>query len=237
MEAPELDLSAVSAALGEAGLIALGAFHPMPEDRVPALDHGAPAGTLVVIGNAGPAMWRMFSAAPEARDGAPDPLDRWSARVIGALAARWRGAMLFPFGGPPHRPFVAWAKRAGPVAESPLGILIHPDYGLWHAYRGAIAFAARLPLPAPDPRPRPCDTCAGRPCLAACPVGAFTGAAYDAGACVRHISAPEGADCMERGCGARLACPVGPAYRSAPAQAGFHMRAFLGARRAEAGET
>lgn len=237
MEAVTLDLATVSVALEETGLIVLGAFHPVPEDRVPPLAQGAPAGTLVVIGNAGPAMWRVFSASPEARDGAPDPLDRWSARVIGALAVRWRGVTLFPFGGPPYRPFVAWAKRAGPVAESPLGMLIHPDYGVWHAYRGAIALAGRLALPAPDRRPRPCDRCAERPCLAACPVGAFTGAAYDVGACVRHISASAGAECVERGCRARLACPVGPAYRSTPAQAGFHMRAFLRARREEAGET
>ena len=25
---------------------------------------------------------------------------------------------------------------------SPLGLLIHPDYGLWHGYRGALLFAA-----------------------------------------------------------------------------------------------
>ena len=37
--------------------------------------------------------------------------------------------------------------RAEAVAPSPLGILIHPDYGLWHAYRGALAFAERLALP------------------------------------------------------------------------------------------
>ena len=35
-------------------------------------------------------MWEVFSGSPEASDGRPDPLDRWSRRVIGNLAAdRW----------------------------------------------------------------------------------------------------------------------------------------------------
>src|SRR4030095_137820 len=48
-----------------------------------------------------------------------------------------------------------WAMRAEAVAPSPLGILIHPDYGLWHAYRGALAFAERLALPPRGARPLP----------------------------------------------------------------------------------
>ncbi len=143
---------------------------------------------------------------------------------------------LFPFGGPPHLPFGAWAKRAEPVAESPLGMLIHPDYGLWHAYRGALAFAATLDLPPRAERPRPCDTCAGRPCLSACPVAAFSEAGYDVAACTDHISAPAGADCMEAACRARRACPVGPEYAYEPAQARFHMKHFLEARRREGAE-
>jgi hypothetical protein len=121
--------------------------------------------------------------------------------------------------------------RAEAVAPSPLGILIHPDYGLWHAYRGALAFADRLALPPRVERPRPCDSCAGRPCLFACPVGAFSEQGYDVPACTGHISGPAGVPCMGGGCLARRACPVGPAYGYAAAQARFHMAAFLSARR------
>ena len=59
-----------------------------------------------------------------------DPL----ARSVGAMA-------LYPFDGPPYRPFQRWAMRAEPVAPSPLGLFIHPEYGLWHAYRAALVFA------------------------------------------------------------------------------------------------
>ena len=63
------------------GLAVTGWMHPGAED-------GAPAGTetLLLLGYGGPEMWAAFSAAPEASDGAAHPLDRWSARVIGAMA-------------------------------------------------------------------------------------------------------------------------------------------------------
>jgi hypothetical protein len=225
-----MDMATIETALGREGLIARGGFHPEPGDSVPALDGGRPARSLVMIGNRGPDLWRAFAASPEFGT-SPDPLNAWSARVIGDLAAEWGARALFPFGGPPHLPFVAWAKRAEPVAESVIGILIHPDYGLWHAYRGALAFAEEIALPARAERPRPCDDCADKPCLSACPVGAFTAAGYDVAACADHLAAPAGADCMAEACRARRACPVGREYLYEPEQARFHMVHFLEARR------
>ncbi|MDH3597807.1 MAG: ferredoxin [Rhodospirillales bacterium] len=229
-----MDIATIERAAAAEGLTLRGAFHPTAADEVPGLPDGRAAGTLVLLGNVGPTLWSAFVVAPEYGDGAPDPLNRWSERVIGALADALDARPLFPFGRPPYRPFVAWAKRAEPVAESPLGMLIHPDHGLWHAYRGALAFAGEIALPAPGRRPRPCDTCATTPCLTGCPVGAFTTEGYDVVACARHVAAPAGADCLELGCRARRACPVGPERHYHPAQARFHMAAFLAARRAEA---
>lgn len=219
-----------ASALRNSGLAWRGAFHPAPDDQVPKLPDGAEAGTLVLLGFAGREGWPAFAASPEAADGKPNPLDRFSRRVIGALAEAVGGAALFPFGGPPWLPFQRWARRAEPLFPSPLGLLIHPEWGLWHSFRGAVALRERLdlsPLPAAE---HPCEACVGRPCLNACPVGAFTPAGYDVAACAAHIAAPEGADCMERGCAARLACPVGAAHRYPPDAASFFMRAFRAAR-------
>ena len=121
------------------GLIVRGGFHPDTSDGVP----GNP-GTLVLIGNAGPAMWEVF--AKEHRGG-PDPLDAWTRTVLGGVAAKLGATALFPFDGPPYLPFQRWAMRAEAVFPSPIGPLIHPEYGLWHAYRGALAFAEALDLP------------------------------------------------------------------------------------------
>jgi hypothetical protein len=191
---------------------------------------GREVGTLVLVGVIGGGCWDAFQAAAESCQW-PDPLDRWSRRVVTELAAELGAEALFPFGGPPSLPFLRWARRAEAVYPSPIGPLIHPDYGLWHAYRGALAFAQRIGLPPADQRPRPCDTCADQPCLATCPVGAFSDRGYDVPACIGHIGADRGGDCLGAGCLARRACPVGVTYHYAPAQMGFHMRAFLAAHR------
>lgn len=222
-----MDFETIETAIRAAGLTPRGAFHPRAEDGVPALASGADAATLVLLGNAGSVPWRAFAAA---RRDEPDPLDRWSRRVTDALAEALGAAPLYPFGGPPHHPFQRWARRAEAVYPSPIGALIHPDYGLWHAYRGALAFAERLALPAPDRRPSPCEICADRPCLATCPVGAFSVQGYDVPACASHIASPAGGDCMALGCRARRACPVGRSYTYSPEQNRFHMEAFLTAR-------
>ena len=212
------------------GLASRGAFHPAPDDGVPPFDDGARAATLLLVGNAGPGMWSAFAASEEVKDGAPDALDRWSRRIVSRLAHALGGTAHFPFGGPPWLPFIRWAQRAGSVHPSPIGPLVHPDYGLWHAYRGAIAFRERLDLPPRDDRPSPCERCTERPCLSSCPVGAFSTNGYDVDKCVAHIEHPTGARCFGEGCLARHACPAGrDAAYSAP-QAAFHMRAFLTSR-------
>lgn len=209
----------LTAALAEHGLAPRGAFHPGPADVVP-----GEAGTLVLVGNAGPAMWDAFAAD---RPAGPDALDVWSREVLGLVAARVGAVALFPFGGPPYLPFQRWAMRAEAVHPSPLGILIHPDYGLWHGYRGALAFVERLELPSRDDRPSPCESCADRPCLTACPVDAFSDSGYDVDSCAGYLRSPDGGDCMTGSCLARRACPVGRDYTYPPDQAAFHMSAFL----------
>lgn len=209
------------------GLRLRGGFRVSPQDGVPPLSEGRPAAALVLLGSVGGSLWPAFSASPELADGEDHPLDRWSRRVIGGWAERLGARALFPFGGPPYLPFQRWAAKAEPLAPSPLGLFIHPDHGLWHAYRGALAFAEPLVLPPTEPRPSPCESCVARPCLSACPVSAFSSKGYDVQGCAAHISVSEGADCLHGGCLARRACPVAPELAYEAAQAGFHMRAFL----------
>lgn len=222
----EPSLEALATAASGIGLIVSGAFHPAPMDEVPALPDGRPAATLVLLGHVGPVMWEVFSAAPEFAL-ADDPLDRWSRRVIAALGESLGATPLFPFAGPPFLPFGRWALRSGAAFESPLGILIHPRFGLWQGFRGALAFAESIHFPTDAPTASPCERCPDRPCLSACPVGAFLSTGYAVEACLDHLRSEAGGDCRHDGCQARRACPVGRAYRYGPAQMGFHMRQFL----------
>jgi hypothetical protein len=221
-----MELSIIEQALARAGLKARGGFHPHIDDEVPPLPDGRPAKTVVLAGNVGDSAWRPYQQALST-EAKPLSLDEWTERVLTAVARTLRAQPLFPFSGPPYLPFQRWAQHAEAVAPSPIGPLIHPDYGLWHAYRGALAFAERIELPAPTARANPCKRCATRPCLSTCPVGALTPGHFDVAACLAHIGSEAGRACLYGGCLARRACPVGRRFQYPPAQAHFHQQAFL----------
>lgn len=227
------DTALVAGALPPDAMAVRGAFHAGPDDAVPGLPEG---GTLVLLGWTGGRQWPAFAASPEAADGRPDPLDRWSRRLIDGAAAALGAVALYPFGGPPHHDFQGWALRAEPVARSPIGLLMHPAWGLWHAYRGALGFRDRLALAAVPDSAAACDSCVARPCLRTCAVGAFSAVGgYDVAACTQHIGSATGGGCVTGGCGARAACPVQPPEPYAPAQIVFHMRAFVRGQQRAAG--
>lgn len=206
-----MTLEALDAAARAQALAVMGALHP-PE-----------GGTLILLGPDEPAFWPVFTASPEYADGAPDPLDRWSKRVIGGLAQTLGAGAEFPSDGPPYPPFITWALDSGRCWSSPVGLLVHDRAGLFASFRGALRLAERLDRPAPPAR-SPCSYCLG-PCISACPVGAFAGGAYDVAVCKAHLDTAEGADCWQ-GCLVRRACPVSVRYGRLPEQSVFHMKAF-----------
>ena len=216
----------VAAAVERTGLRVRGGFHPEPEDGVPRHRSGAEAVTLILVGNVGSSVWEPFRAAGFIGR-TEHPLDGWSREVVSDLARDLGAEPLLPFGGPPVLPFIRWALRADTVWPSVMGPLIHPRYGLWHAYRGALSFPERFDLPPPDSAARrPCDDCRERPCLAPCPVGAVREGAFDAAGCADWLTDRPRCECREAGCLARRACPIGQEHAYGPAHAAFHMAAF-----------
>lgn len=207
-------------ALARHGLVPRGGFALAPGDAVPGQ-------SLVMVGNVGDAMWQACEA--ELRPVA-NPLDDWTERVVAPIASALDATAIYPWS-KPYRPFQQWAIRAEAVAPSPLGILIHPDHGLWHAYRAALVFAEPIELPPREARPSPCESCVAKPCLSACPVDAFSADGYDVDACAAFLTdAPGGELCRSAGCRARAACPVGRPYDEP--QIRFHMAAFYASRSA-----
>jgi hypothetical protein len=205
-----------------------GAFHPRPTDAVPKFSDHADVGTLILLGWTGGHQWPAFAASQEAVDERPHPLDRWSRRLIDAAAVALDAIAFYPFGGPPHYNFQHWALRAEPVARSPVGLLIRPEWGLWHAYRGALGFRQRLMLTGVEDKPSPCAACVERPCLSSCPVAAFSNdGSYQVEQCVGHLNAPMGQPCMTLSCAARRSCPVQRQEAYPAPQSAFHMQAFL----------
>jgi epoxyqueuosine reductase len=180
--------------------------------------------TLYLIGAAEPGFWTHLTSNAEWQDGAADPIDRWSQRVLTAAATELGAQPVFPFWGPPWHPFYRWALHSGQAWESPLRLLVHAEAGVFASYRGALKFHGTLPLP--EAQPRPCDSCADKPCLTACPATALTGDGYDLPSCHRFLDEPAGVDCMNDGCAVRRACPVSRSYARLPSLSAYHMRQF-----------
>ncbi|PYB75088.1 4Fe-4S dicluster domain-containing protein [Rhizobium wuzhouense] len=233
MSGPSAVLDRLDALLAAQGLMRLGVVQFDAGDTTPAFGDGRRAAAVVLVGVTGQAMWPVFSAwrAATVHGGGENPLDRWSETVLDPIAAEMGALALYPSRAP-YQPFQSWAMRAEGLKGSPLGLLIHPVFGLWHSFRGALAFVewddwsgdGADVLPA---IPHPCDDCAEKPCLSACPVGAVSLDRFDVTGCRGHLASGEGqAGCMRGGCLARNACPVGVAYRYPEAQVRFHMQAL-----------
>ena len=223
MDATEGIYARLNAAAGALGLASRGGFVLEPDDGLPEVDVGRPGRILVLLGFTGSTQWPAFASSPEFADGEPNPLDRWSVRLIGQLGKAFRARALYPFGGPPWWPFQQWARRAETLHQSPLGILLHPDFGLWHAYRGALLFAEEFALPPRFASDSPCESCAEKPCIAKCPAGAVSPQGFARAACAAHVASPRGIACRG-GCLSRSSCPVAASHRYGSEQAAFYMR-------------
>lgn len=216
----------VANALAANGLIVRGGFGFGDDEMAPAASSGVPAKSVLLVGQAGAAPWPHFQRWL-GQPGRPvaNPLDTWSREVIGAVA-QGCGARAVSPSDRPYLPFQQWAMRAEGLKPSPLGVLMHPQYGLWHAYRGALLFEDEISLAEAHEAIHLCDTCVDKPCLKSCPVDAYSGQGFAHEACLDHVRGPRGEPCRTGGCLDRNACPYGTDYRYPPEVQAFHMAAF-----------
>jgi hypothetical protein len=191
------------------------------------------ASHIVLIGHYGSEHWPHFTSWLTAQpdQNIADPLDTWSKSVIFDLAQKIGGQGLFP-SDKPYLPFQRWAQGAQALPQSPINLLIHPDYGTWHGYRGALALNFGVePDVEPEKFENVCLTCVDKPCLTACPVDAFAdrtvGNGFNYTSCQSFLKTDNGqSSCMEEGCLARNGCPFGLSYTYKSPHMTFHMRAF-----------
>jgi len=200
------------------GFKALGVFNIEANDNIP-VDGGVSA---VLIGNYGREMFECYASQ---RSPLTQSMDEWTQATIDPIAKELNATALYPFTTPPM-PFQKWARRAKAGRQSPLGLNIHPVYGMWHGYRAFLVFDRKIELDVPAGDEHPCFGCADTPCLTACPVEAFDGVQYDVEKCGGHLMKVASMDCHNKGCASRLACPVGEEYAYTAEQMQFHMTAF-----------
>ena len=174
---------------------------------------------LIMLANGGPTFWRAFAQC--GIQGA-DPVDAFSRQLALRFAETYLqcpASILYP--GSRALPLQQLGALVGWHHPSPLGIGIHPKYGLWFAYRAVLLVHADLPVSPLASSASPCAACIERSCLSACPVQALAQPGKpDIQRCQdwrRQTNSRCAATCLSR-----LACPLGAEHRYTDAQIRYH---------------
>ena len=186
------------------------------------LDHYS---RLVLTGHGGRRFWQKLE---EFGWHTVDPVDHYSLAVTQHFIDDYLGTppVLLIYPAEYLLPLQQLGELAGWSHPSPLGLGINPVYGLWFAYRTAFLTNDQLPLTQSPVTQSPCATCAGKPCITACPAGAVQNPGqFNMSACATFRLGARSA-CGDR-CLARMACPVGPQHRYTLEQIQYHYRHSL----------
>lgn len=208
-------------------------------DSVPDLELSTSWSHLLLVGSAGADIW---SAMPSEYFTRSNPVDEYSVDCIknclGNYLPPGKWSILFPEARANSRsenivPLQKLGAEAGWHHASPLGIGINATHGLWFAYRAVVAIDTDVILPSGrrNESDSPCLSCETTPCLSHCPADALALTRQpDLSACVKHRIA-EKSSCAST-CLARLACPVGAAFKYSEQQtAYFYNRSLASTKR------
>jgi hypothetical protein len=172
--------------------------------------------SLLLLGSSGERFFSFFSKTKRA---GIDPLDSYTKEIVQRLMSQCMPDALgvyFPFE-PPFLPFIQMARAGGLGELSPLGILVHQEYGPWFALRACIALSDEAP--SVEPAASACEACAA-PCVDACPARAVRREGFSVSSCgTARLYGP-----CENRCVAREACPVGVSWRYTEDAIYFHHR-------------
>jgi len=198
---------------------------------LPAADAKLPQ--LILLGAAGRGLWHAMGGVGEgaAENFSVHPVDQYSTEVAKRFIAQYLGAprVCFLYPGDFPLPLQQLGAALGWSHPSPLGLHIHPEFGLWFAWRAAFLAATALPATPPgETTGSPCANCADKPCITACPVNAVHATKpFAIKTCAVHRLSAASPSCRST-CHARLACPVGAKYRYSAEQFAYHSRRALG---------
>ncbi len=225
MDVPALTRTLAAAGLNAAGVADAARWDTLvgPPRKTEALLAGTQA--ILVFGSGGGGLWEALLADlrrhPEHLAGEAHPLDAFVRRTVAAadpllgdVPRRWFFAAA---DAELHLDFRALADLAGLGGKSRMGLLLHPEFGLWLGLRAACFLAAPVPF-SPAAHAEPCAGCPA-PCVAACPGSAFVNGQWSVDRCSAFHA--ESTAC-EASCSARSACPKAPEHRYGPDELQYH---------------
>ncbi len=225
-----MDVTALRSELADIGLNAFGVADPARWDATAGAERQAERllpGTraILVFGSGGPTLWNALiadlGAHPEHLSAEAHPLDAYVRRAVeqvdlglGGVRRRWFFAAA---DAELHLDFRMLADLAGLGGRSRMGLVLHPEFGLWLGLRAACFVDQAVPLSAAIEE----DPCAGcpAPCIPACPGDAFVDGAWSVDRCAAFHAASR--RCASS-CDARSACPKGAEHRYGPDETVYH---------------
>lgn len=175
--------------------------------------------SLILIAHAGQSLWPHFTEHQKNHPKSFNPIDDYSIQSsteILATLGDQNPLFLYPNTNVSLFPFL---EQTGWGFSSPVGILIHPQFGLWWAIRSFIATKLILTPSQALSDIHPCTLCVEKPCLSSCPVQATQISGLDFKLCseTRLKESSCGNDCA-----ARLACPIGQNFTYSEEQRRYH---------------
>ena len=191
--------------------------------------------SIVVVGNGGGDFWQAFRAHTKASPGwlaRDNPLDDFTRSVVEEqLVVPIRSAgrncvPVYPFDSGSTLNFMQLAMLAGLAGPSIIGVVVHPSFGPWIAFRAALLLDCIIDYPGDAAGFDPCPTCRSRACISACPANAVSfPSGWDIQKCLVHRveAAP---DCDYR-CHARAACVLSPDQRYPDDELAYHQARAL----------
>jgi|TARA_Y100000310_G_C20673939_1_gene811786 ferredoxin-like protein FixX len=173
---------------------------------------------LLLYGHAGRRFWERLT---ESEKDSSNRFDEKSVRLISAGLERFaKGSpykILYP--GIARVPLQDLGRLSGWHHDSPLGLGIHPTFGLWFAYRGVVLSETTFNPTIPLRDASPCLSCDDDPCISACPAKVLSHDGFDVNKCVSY-RLEQASNCASK-CIARIACPV-TEHRYAEEQMTYH---------------
>ncbi|MEA9358185.1 hypothetical protein SHI21_18265 [Bacteriovorax sp. PP10] len=167
----------------------------LPEDLFPFSDEQKNK-TLCLIGNGGKALWEKL---PHPLDTSTHPFDLYVENKMQEFAEKIledKIEVLYP-NYSYTLPLQKLGRALNLCTQSPIGLDIHSEFGLWFAFRGVFLTSKDIPDTALDKISSPCETCLEKPCLTTSDIA--------------------------RG---RLCCPIKKEHQYLPAQIDFHQNAL-----------
>ncbi len=182
--------------------------------------HHLPEGqSFLVVASTGTLFWQKFKASFYGASNSisyqgENPLDDWTKAIFSPIAQKYDAGYYHP-SDTPYLPFQHYCLVYNEVIgkpifhKSPLNILFHYHYGLWHGLRGLLAFKQEGMIDAvhPDVEQNQCENCETQPCIKACPSEAVQENGFIVKNCEKYIVSSDN-KCYES-CIARMACPYG----------------------------